>query len=50
MLFFAILRYRDGREASGVIQASGEMTDSSVSEKQPVLKPCTNELQFEFYK
>ena len=45
---FAILRDRNCTKR--VMQASGEMTDTSVSEKLPVLQAGEIELQFDKYK
>lgn len=51
LIMFLFLRfYTIETSAKRVIQASGKMTDKSVSEKSPVLQASTIELQFEFDK
>lgn len=47
---FFLRFYTIETSAKRVIQASGKMTDKSVSEKSPVLQASTIELQFEFDK
>lgn len=50
-VFFFLRFYTIETSAKRVIQASGKMTDKSVSElKSPVLQASTIELQFEFDK
>ena len=48
--FFSLRFYVIEAGAKRLIQASGEMTDTSVSEKSPVLEASTTKLQFEFDK
>lgn len=49
-VFFFLRFYTIETSAKRVIQASGKLTDKSVSEKSPVLQASTIELQFEFDK
>ena len=50
VFFFSLRFYVIETGAKRLIQASGEMTDTSISVKSPVLEASTTKLQFEFDK